>query len=265
MGVLEQIQQMKSQGKSEGEITNELRQQGISPKEITDAFSQSKIKDAVSSSGDTQEDPYQPSQVPQAPQAPQAQQLNQQNTQETSQAMQPSIMENSQQSSPNQYYSPPQPPQVPQQNQQMNYPTETSQQNYYDYGNYDAGQYAGQYSQQSGYGTDSIVEIAEQVFSEKTKTMQKDVREIKELKTLTESKLEHLSDRVKKIENMIDKLQIAVLEKVGSYGTNLGEIKKEMSMIEDSFRKMTGNIADKISKKPDSRKQKKPIKKKSKK
>jgi hypothetical protein len=50
--------------------------------------------------------------------------------------------------------------------------------------------------------------------------------------------MENISDRLKKIETIIDKLQIAILEKVGSYGKNLEGIKKEMSMMQDSFSKM---------------------------
>ena len=59
--------------------------------------------------------------------------------------------------------------------------------------------------------------------------------EFKEFKALTESKLDNAVERLKKVENTIDKLQIAILEKIGSYGHNLESVKKEMSMIEDSF------------------------------
>ena len=45
---------------------------------------------------------------------------------------------------------------------------------------------------------------------------------------------------MKRIESIIDKLQSSILEKVGSYGSNLDSIKKEMSMMQDSF----GRIAE---------------------
>ena len=48
MGALDKIMQMKSQGVSEKEIVNRLQEQGISPKAITDAMDQAKIKDAIS-------------------------------------------------------------------------------------------------------------------------------------------------------------------------------------------------------------------------
>jgi len=50
-----------------------------------------------------------------------------------------------------------------------------------------------------------------------------------------------LSERLKKIETTMDKLQIAILEKVGSYGQNLDGIRKEMSMMQDSFSKMVSS------------------------
>ena len=48
MGVLEQITQMKKEGVDDTKIVNRLQEQGISPKEINDAISQSQIKSAVS-------------------------------------------------------------------------------------------------------------------------------------------------------------------------------------------------------------------------
>lgn len=101
-----------------------------------------------------------------------------------------------------------------------------------------------QYSQQ-GYSypseradSDMIIEIAEQVFSEKIKKMQKQTEENTEFKALAQTKIDNVSERLKRIETMIDKLQITILEKVGSYGNNLENIKKEMSMMQDSFGKV---------------------------
>ena len=36
----------------------------------------------------------------------------------------------------------------------------------------------------------------------------------------------------------MDKLQLAILDKVGSYGKNLDIVKKEMQMMQDSFGKV---------------------------
>ena len=82
------------------------------------------------------------------------------------------------------------------------------------------------------------MEIADQIFSEKIKKIQKQLDATSEAAIVLQTKTENISERLKKIESIIDKLQIAILEKVGSYGQNLESIKKEMSMMQDSFSKM---------------------------
>jgi len=54
---------------------------------------------------------------------------------------------------------------------------------------------------------------------------------------------------LKRIETSIDRLQSAILEKVGSYGRGLDSVKKEMGMMQDSFGKMVGVLADKAGEK----------------
>lgn len=89
---------------------------------------------------------------------------------------------------------------------------------------------------QSGItSTDTIIEIAEQVFNEQIQKIQKQVKEISEFKAIAETKLESINDRLKRLENNFDKLQLEILGKVGSYGDSLHSIKKEMSMMQDSF------------------------------
>jgi len=127
------------------------------------------------------------------------------------------------------------------------YPQESYEQ---DYGSY-------------GGGTDTMIEIAEQVFAEKMRKIQKQLEDLNEFKTLAETKLDNATNRLKRIENTIDKLQIAILEKVGSYGRGLDSIKKEMSMMQDSFSKTLPALVSKhppiTHKKPEI---KKPITKK---
>ena len=65
----------------------------------------------------------------------------------------------------------------------------------------------------------------------------------------TETKIENISLRVKRIESISDKLQTAILEKIGSYGSNLESIKKEMSMMQDSFGKMINPLAERAEEK----------------
>ncbi len=97
----------------------------------------------------------------------------------------------------------------------------------------------------AGIDTDTVMEIADQIFSEKIKKIQKQTDATSEAAILLQAKTETISERLKKIEAMIDKLQIAILEKVGSYGQNLENIKKEMSMMSDSFSKMISSPKEK--------------------
>jgi hypothetical protein len=114
---------------------------------------------------------------------------------------------------------------------------------------------AQEYYPQEGYGysgaevsvgnTDMMIEISEQVFFEKVKSIQKQLQEFNEFKTLTQTKVENISSRLKRIEASIDRLQSAILEKVGSYGRGLDNVKKEMSMMQGSFGKMVNTLAKK--------------------
>ncbi len=223
MGILDQLTQMKNQGIGEEEIISELQQQGISPKAINDAISQSQIKNAVSAENEeeytssTAENPeIAPPEPITGPETykPQTQDISDQ-----------------------QMYSP----------YSQDYPQQQEA--------YQPEEYAG-YSEEPNY-SDTTVEVAEQVFSEKIKKFQKQINETREFKTLAETKIEYLDKRLHKIETIIDKLQIAILEKIGSYGNNLHSIKKEMSMMQDSFGKMLGSPKPRTTHKKISHKTKK--------
>jgi len=211
MGVLDQITKMKKQGIAEEEIVNNLTQQGISPREINDALKQSQIKNAVSSTGDMG-DEMQSSMMPDA-ETPVPEDQGQEYQPQEEQQYQPSTYEE-QQAPVQREYQP------------------QEQQQYYTQGGENYSPSA------NGVDTDTIIEIADQLFSEKIKKFQKQIDTSTEGDALLQTKLENVSERLKKIEMIIDKLQIAILEKVGSYGQNLESVKKEMSMMQDSFSKM---------------------------
>ena len=130
----------------------------------------------------------------------------------------------------------------PQDNQQQ-YPQEYQQYpqdaSYYDYGT----------PVTSTEYTDTLIKISEQVFLEKIKPLEKQIDELIEFKTLTQSKVESMSDRLKRIENVIDRLQASILEKVGGYGSGIENVKKELSMMQDSFGKVVNNLVDKANSK----------------
>jgi len=200
MGVLEEVTQMKNQGMSETDISNSLTERGISPKEINDALSQSQIKSAVSQEGfDNPPIPQKPTSTPSY--TPQTREVEGSGYPPQQELYSPQ---------PLQEYAP----------QEQYLPQE---------------QYA-DYSQATE--TDTMIEVAEQVFFEKIQKIGKQVEKLTEFKTLSQTKIQTIEERLKKIESIINKLQIAILDKIGSYGRNLESIKKEMSMMQDSFGKV---------------------------
>jgi len=205
MGTLDQVTQMRQKNMSDQEIISELRKQNISPREINEALNHAQIKNAVS---DIRGD-----------EAPMPQGEEQQQYDYDQQA--PEGHDQGQQ-----VYTP-QPQQQAYYSQQQGYP--------------DYGQQQGYYPQQTATNTDTIVEVSEQVFDEKIAGIAKKVDSIDEFKVLTQARMEHLNERLKRIETIIDRLQASILEKVGSYGSNLESIKKEMSMMQDTFGKAMGS------------------------
>jgi hypothetical protein len=232
MGILDDITNMKNQGMQEREISKRLQEKGASPKAIEEAFNQMRIKKAVSAESSGEE------------------------------GMEPSIMK---ENAPSLYvpktqeiehdsegfYSPQ--PSAPQFNEEVQAPI---------YGDYNQEEYAPQegYEGQEmagAYDTDTIIEITEQVFSEKIKKEQKQIETLNEFATLAEGRISDAHERIKRIEEVMDKLQIAILEKIGSYGRNLDSIKNEMGMMQESFEKMVPSIHEKKDNKEKTTKKKK--------
>lgn len=213
MTTLEKVTQLKNQGMSDDQIINDLQQQGVPPKEINDALNQSQIKKAVYSEENIGDQPI-PSQY------------NQQNLPASQITMQAPIDQS--QAIPE---LPSEPPAQQEYYSQEPYPTTS-------YDQYQDPNYSQTYSGAVATDTDSMIEIAQQVFSEKIKKIQNQMEELTEFKTLGQVKIGHIDLRLKKVEETIDKLQLTILEKVGSYGENLETIKKEMTMIENSFSKI---------------------------
>jgi DNA-binding transcriptional MerR regulator len=214
MGVLDEVLNLKNQGFPEEEIIKNLREKGISPKEIKDSLSQLKIKNAISEyeSGGGGDLPNSQTEGEYAPK-----------TQEFSGEALPQPGQNyeyAQQNYPQQGYSP------------------------QDYASQEG--YAG-YS--AGFDANTIIEISEQVFSEKVKEIQNELNSFNEFKNLNQVRMENLNDRLKKMELVFDRLQMNILEKIGSYGQNLETIKKEMGMMQDSFSKIAEPIIEKAEEK----------------
>ena len=202
MAIIDEIMQMRTQGIPDQQIISILNERGISPREINDSLNQAQIKNAVSNDSQWE-----------IPQIGEQDQENQQNYGGGYSSQTQEYSENT-----------PIPNQEQQQRYQEYYPQEAT--------------YTGEYAQNTmASDADTIIEISEQVFLEKSKTMQKQIEKMEEFKTITAARVENINERLRKIENLIDRLQLAILDKVGSYNSTLEGIKKEMSMIEDSFGK----------------------------
>ena len=216
MGVLEQVSQMKSQGVPESEIVSRLKQLGVSPKDVNDALSQSQIKDAVNNPQETKIPTEKQIPMPEATYVPKTQEVEQE----------PYAPQSQDTPQPQEEYAPqPQEEYAPQQ--------DVYQQEAYN-------------SPQETYDSNMMIEIAEQVFNEKIKKVAKQIDKINDVQTILQIKTEHATERLKRIELIMDNLQVAILEKIGSYGRNLESIRKEMGMIENSFSKIIPN-AKKLS------------------
>ncbi len=239
MGVLEDITNLKSQGMQDTEIAKNLQEKGISPKAIEDGFNQLRIKNAISAEAPAEEsmEPSIMKNESEPPPAPQSSPLYTPKTQE--------IEHDSRE-----FYSPQPPaPQMQQYNdgmQQQMYGTEYPQEQYLAQEGYSDPQMGGA---GGAYDTDTIIEIAEQVFSEKIKKQQKQIEALNEFATLVETRISNDHERIKRVETIIDKLQIAILEKIGSYGKDLESIKGEMGMMQESFEKMVPILHEKAEEK----------------
>lgn len=272
MAILDQVNSMKQQGVSDQEIISSLQQDGYSPKEIKDAIDKSTIKSAVKDEqGNMEEQNYQqgygqagPQGFGQSNQGGEQQPFGQESQTQPNQGFgqqtaQPQNYGNQSQDyyqgyqnygqGSQQAYQPqdnyePQQSYDYDQNQYSGYGQGQDnydyggQQNYYDYGNYDS--YGGGYG--GGTNTETIMDIADQVVEEKTKEIQKQMRDFQEFQTITQSKLQNFEERIKKMENLVDNLQVKILEKVSSYGKGIENVQKEMGMMQDSFKKMVPEL-----------------------
>lgn len=231
---LERIKEMRQQGHEDPNIITTLQQEGISPRNINDALAQSKIKAAIS-------DP-----------PPQG------NNMENIQGMQPSIMQSNPAQQPSMNPLPQEGPyaqeiQVPQPQayqpqQEQGYYSEAYPESYgppeYTEEGYGEGFGQEQYPQQPSSSSETITEIASQIISEKMKKANRSINELIEIKSLLTNKVEKIDSRLERIENIIDKLQTALLRKASEQEQNISDIKNEMGEMQVGFSKILNPLFD---------------------
>ena len=212
MTLTQRVSEMKKRGLSEQSIEEKLKEEGVSPLEINDAMNQSKIKEAVEGEGNF-----------------------------SRQGMVPSIMGEEDSETDEETYAP-----SPEPEESSNYQDYSSQEENAEPGDdgleeeYSSLPEGGENSYSPGYAmsSETMIEVAEQVFSEKIKKAEDELKKLKEFMTISAPAVEDLDERLKRIEKNFDKMQIAILERVGSFGKNIDSLKKEVEMVEDSFEKM---------------------------
>lgn len=229
MGTLDQVLQLKRQGVSDQEIVRTLQQGGLSPVEIESTMQQASIKGAVSQiSGDV----------------PTMQQPNFDYN-----GMQPSLLDSMQGSQPAQEQDEyiPQPgeaqPTAFASEPQGGYYQPQTQEFTQDYSQApQQGQEYYEAYQPGTFDSGTITEIAEQVVQDKTNEIKLQLSDLSEFKAVLKAQVEHMDLRLQRMEQLIDKLQMSLLDKVGNYVGGIDNIKKEMEMMQDSFGKV---ISDK--------------------
>lgn len=95
-------------------------------------------------------------------------------------------------------------------------------------------------------GAEASEELAEQIVEERIDKLKTEIGNITEFRLTTERRIKNLNERLKRIEEIIDRLQATILGKIGDYGQNINAIKREMSMMQDSFSKALPGFAPKI-------------------
>ncbi|MBI5803725.1 hypothetical protein HY450_00610 [Candidatus Pacearchaeota archaeon] len=250
MGTVDDINRMKGEGKSEGEIAGVLKQRGLSNNEINDSISRSQIKEAVGSSGGkniSQRD-FQRNEsggqmtssgqsYPEAPspeqEVPTPEQYTQQNfPQQETESQGVGLPQGEE-------YEGMQPSMLQQPQQQDQYSSNNQSQDYYAYGNYGYPQYQ---PYQEAVSSDLMNEVAEQVVEEKMALIRDSLEKSVDFRTVAEARIENLNERLRRIEQIIDRLQISVLQKVGDYVNDVGDIKRELEETQKSFKTLLPSV-----------------------
>ena len=227
MATLDKVIELQKSGMSDTDISTQLQNDGVGPGEINDSLNQAKIKNAVSPPENAAQAPGQemqasimsnpPEQQAAAPTQPMAQEAPAQPA-----AGQPPVPE---------VY----PPQegAPQDAYYQDTPQAYSQQDYY--------------APQGGMDTETISEIAEQVATEKLNEHKKKTGDMVSFRNSTEDKINDIDDRLKRIEATIDKLQQAIIGKIGEFGESNAMIHKDLDNLHGTVSKLMDPLIDNIN------------------
>lgn len=206
---IREVLDLARQGYNDSTIIKMLKEQGYSPGQINDAFNQAKIKAAA----------------------------------ETGQEMEPSIMTTGETEAPSPSPSPSgyeysayetaeggeQSEQAPL--EEYNYPQATQFPTY-----------------ESRPSTEVIEEIAEEIINEKWRDFKTRAGDFGSMARVFEQRLKSLAIRMKKQEDMIDKIQNSVMLRVRDYGVELKNLRAEIRALELAFSKILEPLVNNIRK-----------------
>ena len=242
MATLDKIMEMQKQGISDAEISTQLQNEGVAPTEINDSLNQAKIKNAVSPPENMMEAPAPPEmkssimsdqpeqatmQPPVAPTTPEA---------PAPPAASPEVYppqapaQDYPTPAPVAEYQPPVAEVQPQDNYYQQTPQAYSQQDYY--------------APSSGMDSETISEIAEQVVTEALGKYKKKVGDIVSFKNSIQDKVGDIDDRLRRIEDTIEKLQQAIIGKIGEFGESNAMIHKDLDNLHGTVSKLMNPLVD---------------------
>ena len=236
MTTLDRVIEMQKQGLPETQITSQLQNEGFSPKDINESLNQAKIKNAVSPSEHTTQEMQPPLASTPEMYPPQGQEMQ-------SSIMQPPKQPPTTIQTPEtQTMQPPlaqEPETYPPQGQEMQQPQD-------DYYTQTPQAYSTQdyYTPKNTLDTETISEIAEQVTIEKLDEFKKKTGDLVSFKVSIQNKVADVDDRLKRIENSIDKLQQAIIGKVGELGENNAMIHKDLDNLHGTVAKLMNPLID---------------------
>lgn len=234
MALLEKINLMKQSGMSDPQIMTALKEEGNSPQEIAEAFSQLKIKSAVTIENQDNMEPSISSlnqeQINTSPMN-QYSQVMAYNQGYPQQAQQNNLQQN-QQSYAQEQYAPQYPQESYPQQAQQEYTDQTyapqDQQNYYS----------------GGLDIETVRDISKQEIEESLKKVKAQIDLLTQSKTEISFQVQNIENRLIKIETIIQELQTAIIRKMGDYGEAVSNISQELKETQKSFSKMVNPILD---------------------
>ncbi|MBS3076967.1 hypothetical protein J4233_01715 [Candidatus Pacearchaeota archaeon] len=88
---------------------------------------------------------------------------------------------------------------------------------------------------QEAMSSDMITEISEQVVNERLSSLHDKIEKIIDMRTIVEANMTNLNDRLKRMEKIVDQMQVSILKKVGEYMTDIQDVKNELEETQKSF------------------------------